>query len=58
MDHTTTQTDQAQVETAKGGGCCGGHKTSADVEVKPASQPSTQEAPVAKSGGCCCSNKN
>ena len=55
MDHTTTQTDKAQVETAKGGGCCGGHKTRTDSEVQPISQPSAQKAPVAKSGGCCCS---
>jgi hypothetical protein len=55
MDHTTTQTDKAQVETAKGGGCCGGHKSRTDSEVQPISQPSAQKAPVAKSGGCCCS---
>lgn len=57
MAQTMTQTEQSQVKTAKGGGCCGGHKASADVEVQPVSQPSVQ-VPVAKSGGCCCSTKN
>ena len=54
MDQTTTKTNPSAVETTKGGGCCGGNKTShgADAPVVP---QASDKAPAAKSGGCCCS---
>lgn len=54
MGQTTTKTEPSEVETAKGGGCCGGNKASQVADAPAASQASVK-TPAAKSGGCCCS---
>lgn len=54
MNHTTTKIDQSSVETAKGGGCCGGNKASQGIDA-PAAPQASVKAPAARSGRYCCS---
>ncbi len=49
MNQKATETNQTQANTAKTGGCCGGHGSGPAADAQPETQMET-----AKSGGCCC----